>query len=281
MLMMTGRERPAVIEALAPGYGRLFERTLAVLAADERVRAVWLSGSVARGEADAGSDLDFIVTVSDDEHASFAAEWQTWLAAITDTVLAKPLGFAPGSFYSVTPDWHRLDVIVERAGDVGHSMFRTRQAVLDRDGLASLVPAEEPAPAPSAEKVGALVEEFLRSYGLLPVVVARGDWLAGLEGLHLLRTTLYWLFVEASAPHRVTGAKRMSEKLSVEHRRVLEGLPTGEATREGVIEGHLALVGAFREHIPAVCERLGAPWPHRFERATYAHVERQLEELGS
>ena len=278
--MMTGRERPAVIEALAPGYGRLFERTMAVLAADERVRAVWLSGSVARGDADAASDLDFIVTVADEDHRAFSADWQSWLAAITDTVLAKPLTFAPGSFYAVTPDWHRLDVVVERASDVRASAFRTRIAVLDRDGLAGCVPPEAPATLPSAEKLTSLAEEFLRLYGLLPVILLRRDWLAGLEGVHALRGVLYEVFAESNGPHPLTGAKRRSEKLSQEHRRVLAALPSGEASRDGVIDAHLALLGAFRTHVPAICERFGAAWPGRLERATLAHVERGLEELA-
>lgn len=277
--MMTGRERPAVIEVLAEGYGRLFERTLAVLAADERVRAVWLSGSVARGDADAASDLDFIVTVADDAHVGFAKEWETWLGAITDPLLAKPLAFAPGSFYAVTPDWHRLDVVVERVSDIGSTFFRTRIAVLDRDGLVDRVPPELEPAEPSAEKVAGLVGEFLRIHGLLPVIVLRRDWLLGVEGVHTLRSLLYQLFVEAGAPHAATGVKRWSAKLDPRHRAVLEALPTGEATRDGVVEGHLALVGAFRAHVPEICERLGVDWPHRFERATYAHVERQLEEL--
>ena len=279
MLMMTRRERPAVIGVLAEGYARLFDRALAVLAADERVRAIWLSGSVARGDADAASDLDLIVTVADESHGSFASEWQDWLGAITETVLAKPLVFAPGSFYAVTPDWLRLDVIVERASDIDRSMFRTRIAVLDRDQLSAMLPAEEAAAGPSKDKVASLVEEFLRIHGLLPVIVLRRDWLLGVEGVHTLRSLLYQLFVEASAPHATTGLKRWSDKLGAQHREVLEALPTGEATREGVIEGHLALVGAFRAHAPEICDRLGVAWPHRLERATYSHVERQLSEL--
>ena len=281
MLMMTGRERPAVIEAMAPGYARLFERSLAVLAADDRVRAVWLSGSVARGEADAASDLDLIVTVDDREHAVFADDWRGWLAAITDTVLAKPLGFAPGSFYAVTPDWHRLDVIVEQVNEIPRTRYRARLAVLDREGLSQRLPSEEPPQGPSAETVTSLVDDFIRSYGLLPVIVSRRDWLAGLEGIHLLRSVLYRLFVESGAPHPVTGAKRVSEKLSDKHRRVLEALPTGEATRRGVIDSHHALLGAFQAHAPELCERLGVAWPERFESATLAHVQRQLEELGA
>lgn len=280
MLITTGRKRPATLAALGPGYSRLFDRVLAVLAADDRVRAVWVSGSVARGDADLASDLDLIVTVADDEHAGFAAGWRTWLAAITDTVLARPLPFAPGSFYAVTPDWHRLDVVVERASDVAVTMLRARIAVLDRDDLADVLPLEAAPPGPSPEKIAALVEEFLRIHGLLPVIVARRDWLLGVEGVHTLRSLLYQLFVEASAPHASTGVKRWSEKLAAEHRLLLEALPTGSATREGVVDGHLALVGAFRHVLPGICERHGVPWPARLERATIAHVERQLGELA-
>lgn len=280
MLMATGRDRPAILAALAPGYSRLFDRALAVLAADDRVRAVWVSGSIARGDADLASDLDLIVTVADDEHSSFASGWRTWLAAITDTVLAKPLVFAPGSFCAVTPDWHRLDVVVERTSDVAATALRTRIAVLDRDGLAHVVPPESAPAGPSPEKIAALAEEFLRIHGLLPVVVARRDWLLGVEGVHSLRSLLYQLFVEASAPHASTGVKRWSEKLTPEHRRTLESLPTGSATRDGVIAGHLALADAFRRHVPDICARHGVPWPARLERATFAHVERQLRELA-
>src|SRR5262252_8202226 len=50
----TGRvadERPAALHVLAPGYWPLFDRARGVFAADDRVRALWLSGSLARGVA--------------------------------------------------------------------------------------------------------------------------------------------------------------------------------------------------------------------------------------
>lgn len=274
--MMTGRERPAVIAVLAEGYSRLFDRTLAVLGADERVRAVWLSGSVARGDADAASDLDFIVTVDDSAHAGFAAEWRDRLGLITDTVLAKPLGFAPGSFYCVTPDWLRLDVVVEKVSDLPSTFLRTRLAVLDRDGLAVAVPEPDAPAGPSPQTMENLVQEFFRIHGLLPVIVTRQDWLLGVEGVHTLRTLLYQLFVEANAPHPTTGLKKWSGKLTDEQRRLLESLPTGEASRTAVIDGHRQLVAAFRQWAPQLCERMGVAWPSRLEQATLQHVERQL-----
>jgi len=62
----------AAVAVLPETYRHLFERAVAVLGADERVRALWLSGSLARGVADAASDLDLIVAVADDELDGFA-----------------------------------------------------------------------------------------------------------------------------------------------------------------------------------------------------------------
>ena len=45
----------AALAPLPAGYRGLFDRLLAVVQTDERVRGMWLSGSVARGVADAGS----------------------------------------------------------------------------------------------------------------------------------------------------------------------------------------------------------------------------------
>jgi predicted nucleotidyltransferase len=94
-------ERPAGLAALADGYAALFDAATDVLAADERVRAMWLHGAIARGEADAGSDLDISVATLSSNFDEFAAEWRTWLAAITPTLTARPL--AAGSFYALTP----------------------------------------------------------------------------------------------------------------------------------------------------------------------------------
>jgi hypothetical protein len=55
------------------------------------------------------SDLDLSVAVRDADFEEFAGQWRDWLAAITPTVVARPIG--PGSFYCLTPTGERLDVI--------------------------------------------------------------------------------------------------------------------------------------------------------------------------
>src|SRR5215813_9419922 len=55
----TGRvadQPPAPLDVLAPGCRPLFDRARSVFESDDRVRALWLSGSLAHGVAYAASD---------------------------------------------------------------------------------------------------------------------------------------------------------------------------------------------------------------------------------
>lgn len=273
MHTLTNRH-PAILAVLPAGYQRLFDRTVEVLAGDERVRALWLSGSLARGTADAASDLDLLLAVADEEHERFEAEWRTWLAAITPTLIARPLAFAPGSFYSVTPGRERLDVVVEAVSRIASTPFRTRLTVFDRDGLDDLVPRPGPPAGPEPTKVAALVEEFFRDYGMFDVVVRREDWLLGLEAVHFLRTLLYQLFVVTNAPLPAMGVKQWSTKLTRDQRAALLALPTGGATPEEIVGAHEAVATAFVTRARAICADHGVAWPDELESATCAHLSR-------
>lgn len=272
MHTITKPSRPPVLEVLRPGYLALFDRAVAVFVADERVRALWLSGSLASGSADVASDLDLLVAVGDDDHEAFTGAWEEWLAAITPTLIVRPLGFAAGSFHAVTPGRERLDVVVEPVAALTNTFFRHRLVVFDRDGLDATLPAPDPAPGPSPAKVAGLVEEFFRDYGLFETVVEREDWLLGLEAIHLLRGLLYQLFAEANAPLPASGIKRWSTKLTPDQRRLLESLPTGAAHHDAVVDAHEAVAAAFVDQARPICAELGVRWPDELEEATLDYL---------
>ena len=244
--------------------------------ADERVRGVWLSGSLARGTADAASDLDLLVAVRDEDLEPFAAEWRVWLEAITPTVLAEALPFLPGSFWSVTPAFERFDVVVEPASVMPSTFFRTRLPVLDRDDLTARIPPAEDGDGPSAAKVAALVDEWFHFTGMPEVVLCRDDWLLAVEHLHLLRGLLYRLYVEANAPLPPSGLKQWSSKLTPEQQAVLMGLPTAAYDRDELVAAHLAVAGAFLGEARPLAERLGVEWPGPLEAAATAHLREVL-----
>ncbi len=270
-------ERPATLAHLPSGYHELFDRAVAVLGSDDRVRAVWLSGSLARGTADAASDLDLLVAVADEHHEGFAASWREWLAAITPTVLAEEQWFAKGSFWSITPGFERFDVVVEPVSAIPTTLFPVRAAVFDHDGLTAQLPPDRQR-APSAATVATLVESWFHFSAMLEVLLVREDWLLAAEHLHLLRDLLYKLFVEGNQPLPATGLKRWSEKLTPEQRGVLASLPTSASSRSEVVDAHLRLARAFLGAARALARRLEVPWPAALEEAATRHLRTVLDE---
>jgi predicted nucleotidyltransferase len=97
------------------GYSRLLDRCIEVLGGDRRVRAAWVHGSVARGDADEVSDLDVIIAVADDDLPAFAAGWRDRLNEITAAVMARPSFGSTGSWLAITPACQRFDLWVEPA----------------------------------------------------------------------------------------------------------------------------------------------------------------------
>ncbi len=265
-------ERPAALAALPAGYGPLFDRAAAVFEADERVRAMWLTGALARGQADAGSDLDLAVAVADDGFDGFAASWPDWLAAITPVLTARPL--AAGSFHALTPSCERLDVIAEPVGKLPATVLTRRLVVFDRDGLNLLVPAPaDPPPDPAV--ITYLIEETLRQAANFPVVLVRDDWLLGVVAVQQVQMFLYQMFAESNKPAPPTGPKQWSSKLTAAQRQVLLALPVPAPSPDSVRAARDATFAVFFREAPPIAARCGVPWPSRLEQAVRDYLRAQ------
>jgi hypothetical protein len=264
--------RPAALAALPQGYGPLFDRAAAVFEADERVRAMWLHGALARGAADAASDMDISVAIADDGFDGFAASWRDWLAAITPTLTARPL--AAGSFYALTPSCERFDVIAEPAGKLPATSLTRRLVIFDRDGLDALIPPPaDPPPDPAV--LTYLIEETLRQAANFPAVLVRDDWLLGVVAVQQAQLFLYQLFAESNKPAPPTGPKQWSFKLSAVQRQVLAGLPAAAPSPHSVLAARQATFTVFFREAPPIAARHGINWPSRLEQAVRNYLREQ------
>lgn len=258
-------------------YVDLLDRAIDVAAADDRIRALWVSGSAARGVADAGSDLDLLLAVADDRFEQFADAWREWLESLTPTLLARAIPGVPGSFYSLTVACLRLDVVAEPVRRLPDTRYRRRTAVFDKDGISDQVPAPEPGAGPDPGKVGYAVEEFLRRQAIFPAaVVARRDWLLGVVGVMGCQQLLYDVFVEVNQPLPPTGVKQWSAKLTPEQRELLGGLPNPQPDRESVIDAMRSVVDAFRTAGRAAAEAAGVRWPDQLDCGVQRYFEAAL-----
>jgi predicted nucleotidyltransferase len=266
---------PQQVEVLPDTYQQLLERALVRFRADDRVRAVWLGGSLARGTADSASDLDLLLAVDDGAYEEFVAGWRAWLADITPTVIASAVPFVEGAFYSVTSGFERFDVVVERVSALPASFYRTRVVVFDQDGLDGHVPAPVSGRGPSADAVSALVTEYFR-ISAVETILVRDDWLLAREHLHVVSSLIYRLFLEANAPLPMMGVKQWATKLNHRQRAVLLSLPTAASEVEELRHAHLAHACAFLTNAEALARQLGQLWPAELEDAAAAHLRRTL-----
>jgi hypothetical protein len=273
----------AALQPLPAGYQELAASVIWCAEEDDRIRALWLSGSVGRGVADAGSDLDVALGLAPDAFDDFAGTWRDWLARVTPVLFARGLPRLPGSFYSVTSGCLRLDVVAERAGTASAGSRARRLLVLDKDGAERAaanagdgMPAEE-LRGPDPARLTDLTLEFLRQGAIFPAaVVARQDWLLGVAGVQGIQQLLYELFVESNQPLPPMGVKQWSAKLTPEQRDVRAGLPPPVATPEGVLAAMRAAAAACRRAARSILAAHGVPWPQEFDQAVLRYWESDL-----
>jgi hypothetical protein len=281
-----GRSAADALSPLPAGYRQLYLRVLHAAESDSRIRAVWLSGSLGRGVADAGSDLDIVLAVAPQSLDDFAATWRGWLASVTPTVLAYELPGLPGSWHSLTPSCLRLDVVTERVGSADEDAVSLRLLVLDKDNIGSHTArssagsnhrAGQREPGPDPARLARITQEFLRQQAIFPAaVVARGDWLLGVVGVQGANMMLYELFVESNRPLPPMGVKQWSAKLTPEQRIICAGLPAPVADRDALLAAMLAAATAFRQAARQILAANDVPWPDELDQAVRRYCQAEL-----
>lgn len=268
-------------QALAPlpePYHRLYATLLATCEPDERIRGLWLSGSLARGVADAGSDLDLLVAVADDAYEDFARNWRSWLDSVTPTLLTKQIPAPILIFTSLTPEMCRVDGVFERVSQLPESRFRTRITVIDRDGLDDLIPLRVDGPGPDLDKIAGIMSEFWRVQAIFPFMInQRKDLLVARSGVDVSSQLLYELFVETNQPLPPMGVKQFSRRLTDEQRPILQAIPAYGADRDSLVIADLWVCDAMATHGRAAAERVGAVYPTELADAVRGFLGRTVE----
>ena len=239
------------LEVVDPRYGPLYERVVAQLTGDPRVRRVDISGSVGAGTADRWSDLDLQVVTDPDHHEQFLADWPAWLAAITPTVFARtPL--APFIINAVTDEGLTLDLAVYPDGRVPPP-FRPPDeyavGLLSGQRFADVADALEYA-----------VQEQLRGLaGPFLTLLRREEHVRHLTGVpHIVGLLVTVLLAETGSP---PPAKHWNDALTEEQRDAIAALPPVSATRDGIVAFGLGLAELLVTRARPLYDRYGRTWP--------------------
>jgi predicted nucleotidyltransferase len=171
------------------------DRATALLMADTRIAAAWLTGSLGRGDGDSLSDIDLWVIVADDHCPRVTEERRTFIAQLGRPLLIQdaPRNAPPaGAFLLVLyesgaghlqVDWQWQPQSHARVPPDAHVLF-------DRAGIPSVRP---PAPPTAQERAAALTDQAIFFWAMSAIAakkIARRQLRAALRMIAMVEQTL-------------------------------------------------------------------------------------------
>ena len=231
--------------------------------------AAFLGGSHGRDEADPYSDVDVYAVVAE---AVDIPEMLPHLEQSVDEI--APILFSnvlpnARTINCITMDWLRFDLTVVSGNELALVAGGAVRPLFDRLGLAdSLTATPSCVPAPTADGILEIANEFIRVLGLSMVVKGREDLLVAQTGTNLLRDLLIRTMVMENAPQMRRGVLALRRDLTPDQVAVLLDLPPLDATWPSIFARTKALAEQFFPRARALAEELDAPWPETFERVT-------------
>jgi predicted nucleotidyltransferase len=245
------------------GYAALLVAIAERCAADLRIRALAVSGSVARHDADRHSDLDLTLVVTEGRRAEVAADAVPLLQRCCEVVDLRWVG--PRIVSAVTSQWLRVDLILAEATGDRCTLHGDHVMVFDNLGVEF-----GPPPALRLDPVGltAQISRFMRSVGLVVRDLHRGDFRLCCFAVEFLVDELVTLMYQSQGLAR-GGKKGAYEHLPDTDVDVLQTLPVAVPERQSIIDAHLAVAEAYLSRARKLVAASGAAeWPSAMEEAT-------------
>lgn len=247
----------------------LIDRIAEILEPLPGLGSAFLGGSHGRDEADAYSDVDVYVVVAEaDDIPDLLPRLEQSVDEISPILFKKVLPNAR-TINCITTDWLRFDLTVVSRIELAFVAGGAAKPLFDRLGLAealSVTPVS--APAPTADAILDVVNEFIRVLGLSMVVKGRGDLVVAQTGTNLLRDMLIRVMAMENAPQPRRGVLALRRDLTPDQMAVLLVLPPLDATWPSIFARTKAIAAQFFPRARTLAEELDAPWPETFEQVT-------------
>lgn len=262
----------------ATPHDALIAQLAEALAADKRIRAAWLSGSLGQGAGDEHSDVDIVVEIAESDRAACLTDYSRPRPGMPQTVHTQVIH--DRILTAIASNWERFDLVFLTAAELSRiDSASLKQLFGDASATAhahSLSPTHAP-DAAAVARIEATISEFLRVLGLAVAVIGREEWLVAQQGVELLRKMLIDVMLEENrVPPGARGVKRLNPFLTQEQRTLLENLAPPAARREPLLAANSELARIFLARVKPLATARGAKWPQAFEDATRRHLKRTL-----
>jgi predicted nucleotidyltransferase len=257
---------------MAPWQEAFIAHAQTVLEQDDRVRAAYLSGSLARDAGDEWSDVDILIVARDDALGALIASAPALVGKIAETVYLKTI--FGRVLNAITPDWRRFDLAF-----VTETELPSRPA----DGLKLLFSRTDARPAgkqaPEPNRLADNILEFIRVLGLSPLGAGRGEFAVMVDGAMILRRILIETMLDESGVKQADrgGALKLYPFLTPEQRAELEAIPAIAAAKDSVLTASATIARAFFPRAKRLAAARNIAWPAAMEDAMRAHLKRTLD----
>jgi len=254
--------------------------------ADPRIEALWLQGSLATGQADAFSDIDAYLAVTDADFDSVWGERQALLQRLGGA-LASSDATTPGlmAVHALMVGGARLDLFFEKTSAAPGMARAVAKPLVDKSGIAARLNLAWRAPAPVIGRILQTTIRMTRQGATWPLrVLGRGQWstLAMME-LDLINGQIAQLMAVRHDPANFyKNAFSVQLLLTPQERELLAQLTTDAlaalAARDAAaLKGvHLRVLDALVAEGRGACAALGVDYPlsDAAEREVRALLER-------
>jgi len=250
------------------------------LAADARIKAAWLEGSLGRGNADRYSDLDIHLLLAEAVLPDFKTQVEAWLTEIRPLVLFNLL-FDGKMVNALTQDGLRLDMWLHSGETmaVDPAKVLVLQATPSSLTFDKAVPPQDPiAIARGLERV---TKEFWRCISLTPAVTGRAELIIGFIGLSVEINLLTELLLTGHGIVRDTGVKNLNHFLPADTRQAIEAALTLDGlSQASLVQAHLSLARIVQTEGRTIAEKHQFAYPDALEAAVLRYVGQELAQLG-
>ncbi len=224
------------------------DRFAAVCSGDDRVAAVFLSGSYAKDAADRFSDVDLIVVAGDGGYdALFADRWEI-MASLGELVLAEDFdGFGRDMLLYLYADGVDGEVDLHHRRTVSWFQPSGLVTLVDKDHVAAdVAPWPTPARSDRERLIARLLVHFWRQVWLGTGALARGRLLTRHGYLEAVRlcANLARLRADLTSPWAVSGLDKIEDALSTSEQQAL-GRTIVPLDERALKTGFTALVAFF------------------------------------
>jgi len=250
------------------------DRLVESCSADERIAAVFLGGSHARGEADEHSDIDLCVIVRDDAYDDIVSGRDRFVRALGEPLFLEDFGHDHMAFAILT-DGTELELHFVRLGELASIRSGPHRVLLDIGGVLAgrEFPLPEVDPAVRAEQLREILAWFWHDLAHFTTAIGRGQlwWAAGqLEQLRGCCVNL--VRIEQGGASEGEPYWKLDEEMATPPLDALRSTFV-PMDRDELLRAGREVLAYFRERAPIVAQANGLSYPAALGALIGGHLE--------